>query len=140
MVAAIPTSYVLKGIALWVTTMLPTLLTLVTRDFTVNIILLVVVFPLMLSYFSKMAIFASIKTSVVAVAAGATFFILYLISKFTPSVQSAMAEPGENRGSTFLIIGLITLFFSLSMGLTSLALPMYDVVNNSAQEVVNNIY
>jgi hypothetical protein len=87
-----------------------------------------------------MAIFASIKTSVVAVAAGATFFILYLISKFTPSVQSAMAEPGENRGSTFLIIGLITLFFSLSMGLTSLALPMYDVVNNSAQEVVNNIY
>ena len=145
MVAAIPTSYVLKGIALWVATMLPTLLTLVTRDFTINIILLVVVFPLMLSYFSKMAIFASIKTSVVGIAAMSTFFILYLISKFVPSVQDAMKEPGENRGSTVLIMSLITVFFALTMGIASTVVPMYAVVNNSAAaglapNVVNNIY
>ena len=139
MVAAIPMSYVLKGTALWISTMLPTLLTLVTRDFTVNIILLVVIFPLMLSYFSKMAIFASIKTSVIGIAAGATFFIIYGISLTFPKVQSAMSEPGQNRPTTFMVMSLIATVFAISMGVASMAVPMYTVVNNTSQNVINNI-
>ena len=139
MVAAIPTSYVAKGIALWVATMLPTLVTLVTRDFTINIILLVVLFPLMLSYFSKMAIFASIKTSVVAIAAASTFFIIYGISKFVPRVKDGMADPGANRTTTFIIMILIATVFAASMGIASTMIPMYAVVNNTTRSVMNNI-
>jgi len=139
MVAAIPGSYVAKGIALWIATMLPTLMTLVTHNFTINIILLVVIFPLMLSYFSKMAIFASIKTSVIGIAAGATFFIIYGISLAFPRVQDAMSEPGQNRPTTFMVMSLIATVFAISMGVASMAVPMYTVVNNTSQNVLNNI-
>ena len=138
MVAAIPASYVAKGVALWIATMLPTLLTLVTRDFTINIILLVVLFPLMLSYFSKMAVFASIKTSVIGVSAAATFFILYIISKFVPKVQEGMANPGANRTTTVLVIILIASVFAASMGITSTMIPMYSVVNNAGAAAAAN--
>ena len=146
MVASIPTSYVAKGIALWVATMLPTLLTLVTRDFTINIILLVVVFPIMLSYFSKMAVFASIKTSIIGIAAAATFFILYIISKLSPRVKEGMTDPGANRTTTIMIITLIATVFAASMGAASTMVPMYAVVSNTASaaagapNVLNNIY
>jgi len=140
MVAAIPASYVAKGTALWIMTMLPTLLTLVTRDFTVNIILLVVAFPIMLSYLSKMAIFASIKTSVIAVAAAATFFILYTVSKLVPRVQEGMQNPGENRKTTLMIIALITTVFAASMAGAAYVIPMYPIVaNTAANQMVNNI-
>lgn len=139
MVAAIPGSYVAKGIAMWIATMLPTLMTLVTHNFTINIILLVVIFPLMLSYFSKMAIFASIKTSVIGIAAGATFFIIYGLSLAFPKVQSAMSEPGQNRLTTFMVMALIATVFAASMGVASMAVPMYTVVNNTSQNIMNNI-
>ncbi len=139
MVAAIPGSYVAKGIAMWIATMLPTLMTLVTHNFTINIILLVVIFPLMLSYFSKMAIFASIKTSVIGIAAGATFFIIYGLSLAFPKVQSAMSDPGQNRLTTFMVMALIATVFAASMGAASAMVPMYTVVNNTSQNIMNNI-
>ena len=139
MVAAIPASYVAKGTALWIATMLPTLLTLVTRDFTINIILLVVLFPIMLSYLSKMAIFASIRTPVIAIAASLTFFVLYLVSKTVPRVQEGMKNPGENRTTTIMVISLIATIFAASMAGAAYVVPMYPIVANATNGLVNNI-
>ena len=139
MVAAIPMSYVLKGTALWISTMLPTLLTLVTRDFTVNIILLVVIFPIMLSYLSKMAIFASIKTPIIGIAAAITFFFLYVLSKMNKKVQDAMGDPGQNRSTTIMVISLIVTVFSVSMIGVSNMVPMYPIVANTSRNFANNI-
>ncbi len=129
MVAGISTAYVAKGVALWIMTMLPTLLTLVTRDFTINIILLVVLFPIMLSYLSKMGTF-QIKTAVIGIAAAITFFVLYIISKAFPKIQNAMANPGENRTTTIIVIVLISSIFALAMGGASMFVPMYDIEAN----------
>ena len=141
MVAGISTAYVAKGVALWVMTMLPTLLTLVTRDFTINIILLVVLFPIMLSYLSKMGTF-QIKTAVIGIASAITFFALYLISKAFPTIQSAMANPGENRTTTIIVIVLISSIFAVAMGGASTFVPMYDIEANvsSAASVVSPSY
>ena len=124
-------SYVAQGTGMWVATMLPTLLTLVTRDFTINIILLVVLFPLMLSFFSKMAAFTSVKTSVLGISAMITFFVLYIISKFEPKVQAGMTNPGENRNTSIMIISIIVTVFTSAMFVTSTWVPMYDIVNNA---------
>jgi hypothetical protein len=93
----------------------------------------------MLSYFSKMAIFASIKTSVVGISAAATFFILYTISKFVPTVQKGMEDPGQNRKTTIIIMVLIASVFAASMGIASTIVPMYSIVNNASGSLVNNI-
>jgi hypothetical protein len=54
MPSSTPTGLMLKAIALWVMVMLPTLLTLVTKDYTINIILLTVAFPIMLAFLINM--------------------------------------------------------------------------------------
>lgn len=138
MVASIPTSEVAKGVGLWILTMLPTLLTFVTRDFTINIILLVVITPLMISFFSKMGQFSSIKTSIIGIASLITFFILYAISKAQPKFQEGIANPGENRNTSALILVAIITSFTISMFGAAAMFPMYNVVQNTTSAAVNN--
>ena len=79
MPGATETGMMFKAIALWILVMLPTLLTLVTNDFTINIILLTVMFPIILSFLTNMNGSPFIvKTSVIGVASAMTFFILYI--------------------------------------------------------------
>ena len=122
---ATPFSYMIKAIFLWVAVMMPTLITLVTRDYTVNIILLTVMFPIMLAFLINMKNSPFfVKTSVIGLASMITFFVLYIISKFVPSIQDAMENPGENRGTTLTIIILIGSVYSIAMGISGTFLPM----------------
>lgn len=122
---ATPFSYMIKAIFLWIAVMMPTLITLVTRDYTVNIILLTVMFPIMLAFLMNMKNSPFfVKTSVIGVSSMITFFILYIIAKFVPSIQDAMENPGENRKTTITIIVLIGSIYAIAMGVSGTFLPM----------------
>jgi hypothetical protein len=122
---ATPFSYMIKAIVLWIAVMMPTLITLVTRDYTVNIILLTVMFPIMLAFLMNMKNSPFfVKTSVIGLASMITFFVLYIIAKFVPSIQDAMENPGENRQTTVTIIILIGSIYAIAMGISGTFLPM----------------
>ena len=122
---ATPFSYMIKAIILWIAIMLPTLLTLVTRDYTINIVLMTVMFPIMLAFLMNMKNSPFfVKTSVIGLASMISFFTLYIIAKFVPSVQNAMQNPGENRGTTITIIILIASVYTIAMGISGSFLPM----------------
>jgi hypothetical protein len=122
---ATPFNYMIKAIVLWIAVMMPTLITLVTRDYTVNIILLTVMFPIMLAFLMNMKNSPFfVKTSVIGLSSMITFFVLYIIAKFVPSIQDAMENPGENRKTTVTIIILIGSIYAISMGISGTFLPM----------------
>jgi uncharacterized membrane protein len=128
MPSATPFSLAIKAILLWVAVMLPTLITLVTRDYTVNIILLTVMFPIMLAFLVNMDKSPFIvKTSVIGVASMITFFVMYIIAKFVPKIQTALQDPGQNRGTTITIILLIAGIYSVAMGTAGYFLPMFPI-------------
>ena len=130
---ATPIGYMLKAIIFWVLIMLPTLLTLVTRDYTINIILLTVAFPIMLAFLINMKDSPFfVKTSVIGVASMITFFVMYIIAKFFPKVKAALQDPGASQGTTILLIILIATFYSMSMALAGSFLPMADFVSSNA--------
>lgn len=131
MPSSTPISLMLKAIALWVIVMLPTLLTLVTKDYTINIILLTVAFPIMLAFLMNMNSSPFIvKTSVIGMASAITFFLMYVISKIFPSIRDALQDPGKNRSTTITIIILIASVYSLSMGFSGYFLPMFPIQAN----------
>jgi len=131
--AATPYGYMFKAILFWVLIMLPTLLTLVTRDYTINIILLTVMFPIMLAFLINMKNSPFfVKTSVIGVASMITFFVMYIISMFFPKVKAALQDPGASQGTTILLIILIATFYSLSMFAAGSFLPMADFVSPNA--------
>ena len=128
MPGATDTGMMFKGIALWIMVMLPTLLTLVTKDFTINIILLTVMFPIILSFLTNMEGSPFIvKTSVIGVASAVTFFVLYVLSMLVPKIKDGLSDPGSNRSTTILIIVLIASVYGISMGTAGYFLPMYPV-------------
>jgi hypothetical protein len=128
MPSATPFSLAIKAIFLWVAVMLPTLITLVTRDYTVNIILLTVMFPIMLAFLINMDKSPFIvKTSVIGVASMITFFVMYIIAKFVPKIQTALQDPGQNRATTITIILLIAGIYSVAMGTAGYFLPMFPI-------------
>jgi hypothetical protein len=140
MPSSTPTGLMLKAIALWVMVMLPTLLTLVTKDYTINIILLTVAFPIMLAFLINMDKSPFIvKTSVIGMASAITFFVMYLISKFVPRVKSALQDPGQNRGTTITIILLIASIYSISMGISGYFLPMFPIQMNMPANMRMNL-
>lgn len=131
MPSSTPIGLMLKAIALWVIVMLPTLLTLVTKDYTINIILLTVAFPIMLAFLINMDKSPFIvKTSVIGMASAITFFVMYIISKFVPRVRTALQDPGQNRSTTITIIILIAGVYSIAMGVSGYFLPMFPVQMN----------
>ena len=130
---ATPFGYMLKAIFFWVAIMLPTLLTLVTRDYTINIILLTVMFPIMLAFLINMKNSPFfVKTSVIGVASMITFFAMYIVSKLFPKVREALQDPGASQGTTILLIILIATFYSVSMAVAGSFLPMADFVSANA--------
>jgi hypothetical protein len=121
----------LKAIALWIIVMLPTLLTLVTKDYTINIILLTVAFPIMLAFLINMDKSPFIvKTSVIGMASAITFFVMYIVSKLVPKVRTALQDPGQNRATTITIILLIAGVYSVAMGISGYFLPMFPIQMN----------
>ena len=117
MPSSTPFSLMIKAIFLWVAVMMPTLLTLVTKDYTINIILLTVAFPIMLAFLINMDKSPFIvKTSVIGMASAITFFIMYIISKLFPKIRDALQDPGKNRMTTITIILLIAGVYSTAMG------------------------
>ena len=140
MPSATPFGLALKAIFLWVAVMLPTLLTLVTRDYTINIILLTVAFPIMLAFLVNMNKSPFIvKTSVIGLASAMTFFTMYLISKLVPRVQKALTDPGENRMTTITIILLIAGVYTVSMGISGYFLPMFPLTASAANGAYLNM-
>jgi hypothetical protein len=137
MPSSTPIGLMFKAIALWVMVMLPTLLTLVTKDYTINIILLTVAFPIMLAFLINMDNSPFIvKTSVIGMASAITFFVMYIISKFVPRVKSALQDPGQNRVTTITIILLIASIYSISMGISGYFLPMFPIQMNMNMNAV----
>ena len=136
-----PTGDLLKGTFLWLMLMMPTLVTLVTRDFVINMVLLTVAFPIMLAFLVNMKDSPiMMKTSVVGVASAITFFMLYVLSKFFPRIQDGIQDPGKNRSTTIYVILLIAGFYGLSMTLTGyFLLPMYEY-DVSTGAVINSGY
>jgi hypothetical protein len=128
MPSSTPFSLAFKAIFLWVAVMLPTLISLVTKDYTINIIMLTVLFPIMLAFLVNMKQSPFIvKTSVIGVASMITFFTMYLISKFVPKIKDALQDPGQNRATTITIIILIAVVYSVAMGISGYFLPMYPI-------------
>ncbi len=131
MPSSTPTGLMLKAIALWIIVMLPTLLTLVTKDYTINIILLTVAFPIMLAFLINMDKSPFIvKTSVIGMASAITFFVMYIVSKLVPKVRTALQDPGQNRATTITIILLIAGVYSVAMGISGYFLPMFPIQMN----------
>lgn len=131
MPSSTPTGLMFKAIALWIMVMLPTLLTLVTKDYTINIILLTVAFPIMLAFLINMDKSPFIvKTSVIGMASAITFFVMYLVSKLVPKVRTALQDPGQNRSTTITIILLIAGVYSVAMGISGYFLPMFPIQIN----------
>lgn len=128
MPSSTPFNLMFPAIFLWIAVMLPTLLTLVTRDFTVNMILLTVAFPIMLAFLINMNQSPFIvKTSVIGLASAITFFSVYLISKIFPKIQAGFSDPGSSRMTTVTIIILIAGIYSVSMFGAGYFLPMYPL-------------
>ena len=126
MPSATPISLMFKAIALWVMVMLPTLLTLVTKDYTINIVLLTVAFPIMLAFLMNMDSSPFIvKTSVIGMASAITFFVMYIISKIFPKIRDALQDPGQNRATTITIILLVAGVYSTAMGVSGYFLPKF---------------
>lgn len=136
MPGATDTGMMFKGIALWILVMLPTLLTLITRDFTINIILLTVMFPIILSFLTNMDGSPFIvKTSVIGLASAMTFFVLYLVSMLVPKIKDGLTDPGSNRTTTIIIIVVIAGVYGISMGLSGYFLPMYPMAEMMQQPI-----
>ena len=132
MPSSTPFSLMIKAIFLWVAVMMPTLLTLVTKDYTINIILLTVAFPIMLAFLINMDKSPFIvKTSVIGAASAMTFFIMYIISKIFPKIRDALQDPGKNRMTTITIILLIAGVYSAAMGTAGYFLPMFPLTSTS---------
>ena len=132
MPSSTPVSLMLKAIALWNLVMMPTLLTLVTKDYTINIVLLTVAFPIMLAFLINMNQSPFIvKTSVIGMASAITFFCMYIISKIFPKIRDALTDPGKNRMTTVTIILLIAGIYSSAMGVSGYFLPMFKLVEPS---------
>jgi len=130
---ATPLTLMAKAIFFWIIVMLPTLLTLVTRDFTINIILLAVAFPIMLAFLTNMNSSPFIvKTSIIGLSSAMTFFVLYAFSKLFPKIQDGLSNPGQNRTTTVTIILLIASVYAISMGISGYFLPMFDTMSASA--------
>lgn len=128
MPSSTPTGLMIKAITLWIMVMMPTLLTLVTKDYTINIILLTVAFPIMLAFLMNMDKSPFIvKTSVIGMASAITFFVMYIISKIFPKIRIALQDPGKNRMTTITIILLIAGVYSTAMGISGYYLPMFPV-------------
>jgi hypothetical protein len=126
---ATPISFMLKAIPVWILVMLPTLITLVTRDYTINLILLTVLFPIMLAFLVNMSGSPLVvKTSVIGVSSAITFFTLYLISSLFPKIKSALANPGSNQTTTITLIVAISVVYAISMGIAGNFLPMANFV------------
>jgi len=136
-----PTGDLFKGVFLWLMLMMPTLITLVTRDFVINMVLLTVAFPIMLAFLVNMKDSPiMMKTSVVGVSSAITFFVLYILSRFFPRIQEGIKDPGKNRSTTIYVILLIAGFYGLSMTLTGyFLLPMYEY-DVSSGAVINSGY
>jgi hypothetical protein len=126
---ATPISFMLKAIPVWILVMLPTLITLVTRDYTINLILLTVLFPIMLAFLVNMSGSPLVvKTSVIGVSSAMTFFVLYLISSLFPKIKSALTNPGSNQTTTITLIVAISVVYAISMGIAGSFLPMANFV------------
>ena len=140
---ATPISFMLKAIPVWILVMLPTLITLVTRDYTINIILLTVLFPIMLAFLVNMSGSPLIvKTSVIGLASAMTFFTMYLISSFFPTIKGALTDPGKNQKTTIILIVMISAIYALSMGVSGYFLPManFEPMNMGAPPPMNGGY
>lgn len=136
-----PFGLMAKAIFFWVAIMLPSLLTLVTRDFTINIILLSVAFPIMLAFLTNMDSSPFIvKTSVIGLSSAMTFFVLYMISKFFPKIKDGLSNPGQNRTTTVTIIILISSIYAISMGVSGYFLPMFSMEQNMNMNLPSNVY
>ena len=132
MPSSTPFSLMIKAIFLWIAVMMPTLLTLVTKDYTINIILLTVAFPIMLAFLINMDKSPFIvKTSVIGMASAITFFVMYVISKLFPKIRDALQDPGKNRMTTITIILLIAGVYSAAMGTAGYFLPMFPLTSTS---------
>ena len=141
MPGATETGMMFKAIALWILVMLPTLLTLVTNDFTINIILLTVMFPIILSFLTNMNGSPFIvKTSVIGVASAMTFFILYILSMLIPKIKAGLSDPGSNRSTTIIIIVLIASVYGISMGAAGYFLPMFPMPEMMQPQATNSVY
>jgi hypothetical protein len=122
---ATPVSFMLKAIPVWILIMLPTLITLVTKDYTINIILLTVLFPIMLAFLVNMAGSPLIvKTSVIGVSSAITFFVMYIVSSLFPRIKDALKDPGKNQGTTITLIVTISVVYAIAMAIAGNFLPM----------------
>ena len=124
------TGMLLKAIGLWILVMLPSLLAFITSDFTINIVLITVLFPIMLSFLTNMNGSPFIvKTSVIGVASAMAFFILYILSKLIPSIKTglSLSDPGASKAKTIGIIVLIASVYGISMGISGYFLPMFPM-------------
>ena len=130
---ATPISFMLKAIPVWILVMLPTLITLVTKDYTINIILLTVLFPIMLAFLVNMAGSPLVvKTSVIGLSSAITFFVMYIISSLFPKIKQALKDPGKNQSTTITLIVTISVVYAIAMGFSGYFLPMAEFrsVNN----------
>jgi hypothetical protein len=50
-----------------------------------------------------------------------------------------MKNPGENRTTTIMVISLIATIFAASMAGAAYVVPMYPIVANATNGLVNNI-
>ena len=134
------TGLMFKAIGLWILVMLPSLLAFITSDFTINIILITVVFPIMLSFLTNMNGSPFIvKTSTIGVASALAFFILYILSKIFPTIQNglSLSNPGASKGTTIGIIVLIASVYGISMGVSGYFLPMLPMAEFMQQQPMN---
>ena len=129
-----------KAIGLWILVMLPSLLAFITSDFTINIVLITVIFPIMLSFLTNMEGSPFIvKTSTIGVASALAFFILYILSKIFPTIEKglSLSDPGATKTKTIGIIVLIATVYGISMGISGFFLPMFPMMMMQQQQPMN---
>ena len=139
---ATPVSFMLKAIPVWVLIMLPTLITLVTKDYTINIILLTVLFPIMLAFLVNMTGSPLVvKTSVIGLSSAITFFVMYIISSLFPRIKDALKDPGKNQTTTITLIVTISVVYAIAMAISGNFIPMANfVAMNGSSPPMNGGY
>ena len=117
-----------KGVSLWAIAMVIPVIMMCVPNATARIILLTLIYPTMLSFFSRFGHFW-VSHGVVYAACGLTLLFSWLLT-LSPQAKDAIENPEKNEAIAGSVMGSILALFLIIMFVASKwGISMYDISN-----------